>query len=208
MAALGLSATAAWMTLTWRGELQPGEQVIVLGAGGVVGQVAVQAARLRGARRVVAAARSDAAIDRASRAGADAVVRLDTDDVPELARRLTAACDGQADLVVDPLFGAPAAASLRALRPHGRLVNLGGSAGATAPIESAVLRGGPLRLLGYTNNELTSEQKAEALREILRHAAAGKLVVDFERVPLSGISEAWERQAQERADRRLVVDLT
>src|SRR3954454_18397812 len=51
-AALGLSAIAAWMALTWRGRLQPGEQVLVRGASGAVGQVAVQAARLLGAGRV------------------------------------------------------------------------------------------------------------------------------------------------------------
>src|SRR5919112_4947026 len=54
VAALGLSAVAAWMALTWRGGLRAGEQVLVLGAGGVVGQVAIQTARLHGARRVVA----------------------------------------------------------------------------------------------------------------------------------------------------------
>lgn len=56
VAALGLSAIAAWMAITWRGQLQPGEQVLVLGASGAVGQVAVQAARLLGAGRVIAAA--------------------------------------------------------------------------------------------------------------------------------------------------------
>ena len=45
------------MALTWRGKLQPGEQVLVLGASGAVGQVAVQAARLLGAGRVIAASR-------------------------------------------------------------------------------------------------------------------------------------------------------
>ena len=109
VAALGLSAVAAWMALTWRGELHPGEQVIVLGGGGTVGQVAVQAARLLGARRVIAGCRSDGAAERARRCGADAVVRLDTEDVAELARRFTDASDGPADLVIDPLFGAPAA---------------------------------------------------------------------------------------------------
>jgi NADPH:quinone reductase-like Zn-dependent oxidoreductase len=51
-AALGLSAIAAWMTLSWRGGLKPGEHVLVLGASGTVGQVGIQAARLLGAGRV------------------------------------------------------------------------------------------------------------------------------------------------------------
>jgi NADPH:quinone reductase-like Zn-dependent oxidoreductase len=208
VASLGLSAVAAWMALTWRGELTAGEQVVVLGAGGVVGQTAVQVARLRGARRVVAGCRSDAAADRAARSGADEVVRLDTDDVDELSRRFVAACDGPADLVLDPLFGAPATAALRALGPGGRLVNLGGSAGATAVFDSATLRSRSLRVLGYTNNELTADQRREALTALLGHAARGELSVDHEVVPLDRVAQAWDAQQSGRAGVRLVVDLT
>src|SRR5436305_5604006 len=80
-AALGLSSIAAWMALTWRGHLQPGEQVLVLGASGAVGQVAVQAAKLLGAGRVIAASRDEAARTRAFSQGADAVVDLSGNDV-------------------------------------------------------------------------------------------------------------------------------
>src|SRR5689334_7215518 len=80
-AALGLSAIAAWMALTWRGHLQPGEQVLVLGASGAVGQVAVQAAKLLGAGRVIAASRDEKARTRALSLGADATVDLTGDDV-------------------------------------------------------------------------------------------------------------------------------
>src|SRR6266700_1587698 len=93
-AALGLSAIAAWMALTWRGKLQPGEQVLVLGASGAVGQVAVQAARLLGAGRVIAASRDEGGRSRALSFGADAVVDLTGDDVDEISRRIAAACDG------------------------------------------------------------------------------------------------------------------
>ncbi|MBW0092337.1 zinc-binding alcohol dehydrogenase family protein, partial [Pseudonocardia sp. KRD-188] len=89
--ALGLSAVAAWMCLTWRGRLAPGETVLVLGAGGAVGETAVQLARLAGAGRVVACARSASALDRARRHGADATVLLDGDD---WTARMTAATDG------------------------------------------------------------------------------------------------------------------
>ncbi|MEV4566350.1 zinc-binding alcohol dehydrogenase family protein [Nonomuraea sp. NPDC049419] len=205
VAALGLSAVAAYQALTWRGELAAGEQVLVLGAGGVVGQAAVQLARVAGARRVVAAARSAAGRERAGKAGADAVVTLDTDDVAELAHRLSAACDGPLDLVLDPLFGAPAAAALRVLRPHGRLVNLGGSAGETSPLDSSTLRSRSLRLLGYTNNELTSEQRAAAVAKVAELAASGRLHVDHEAVPLEEVASAWERQSAGTTTGRLVL---
>ncbi|MEV4805496.1 zinc-binding alcohol dehydrogenase family protein [Nonomuraea sp. NPDC049421] len=205
VAALGLSAVAAYQALTWRGELAAGEQVLVLGAGGVVGQAAVQLARVAGARRVVAAARSAAGRERAEKAGADAVVALDTDDVAELTHRLSAACDGPLDLVLDPLFGAPAAAALRVLRPHGRLVNLGGSAGETSPLDSATLRSRSLRLLGYTNNELTREQRAAAVAKVAELAASGRLHVDHEAVPLEEVASAWERQSAGTTAGRLVL---
>ncbi|MEU6426871.1 zinc-binding dehydrogenase [Microbispora sp. NPDC046973] len=205
VAALGLSAVAAHMALTWRGELTPGEQVVVLGAGGVVGQAAVQIARIAGARRVVAGARSPAARERARRAGADAVVALDTGDVATLAARFAEACDGPADLVLDPLFGPAAAAAARALRQAGRWVNLGSSADETCPIDSATLRSRSLRLLGYTNNELTSEQRAASIVFVAEQAALGRLAVACERVPLEEAGAAWRRQAAGTASGRIVL---
>ena len=205
VAALGLSAVAAWTALTWRGELSAGEQVVVLGAGGVVGQVAVQAARLLGASRVVAGCRSTTAAERAARLGADAVVRLDTEDLDDLVPRFLEATGGSADLVIDPVFGAPAAAALRSLAPYGRLVNLGSSASPTAPIDSVTLRSRSLRILGYTNNELSAEQRADALGDVLRAASAGSLTVDYAMAPLDDVSEAWSRQASGTADRRIVL---
>jgi NADPH2:quinone reductase len=205
VAALGLSAIAAYMALTWRGELARGETVLVLGAGGVVGQAAIQIARLYGAARVVAAARSHAGQQRALAAGADAVVALDTDDVAELAAQLGSAADGPVDLVVDPLFGVPAAAAARCLRPGGRLVNLGGSADEHCPLDSSTIRSRSLRVLGYTNNELAREQKADAMTAVARHAAEGRLTVAHEVVPLEGATEAWQRQAEGRTTGRLVL---
>jgi NADPH:quinone reductase-like Zn-dependent oxidoreductase len=76
VAALGLSAVAAWMALTWRARMRPGERVLVLGAGGTVGQVAAQAAAALGASAVVAASRRAAARRRALDRGATAVVDL------------------------------------------------------------------------------------------------------------------------------------
>ncbi|HET6626580.1 MAG TPA: zinc-binding dehydrogenase [Nocardioidaceae bacterium] len=208
VAALGLSAVAAWMALTWRAELRPGEQVLVLGGGGVVGQVAVQAARLLGARRVVAACRSRTAQERARDRGADAVVELgDEDTADELVDRLAASCDGEVDVVIDPLCGLSATAALRLLAPRGRLVNLGSSAGATATFASADLRSKTAAVLGYTNNGVTSAQKAQALTEVLEHAAAGRLTVAHECVRFDQLPEAWARQAAGQADRRIVVTL-
>jgi NADPH:quinone reductase-like Zn-dependent oxidoreductase len=192
-AALGLSAIAAWMALTWRGGLARGERVLVLGASGAVGQVAVQAARLLGAGRVTAACRDGHGRDRALDLGADAVADTTGDDQETIAARLADAAGGGVDLVLDPVWGMPAAAAARVLSPSGRLINLGSSAGALASLASAALRSGMLSVLGYTNNALTSEQRSAALGEILGHAAAGRLTVDRHVMPLSRAAEGWSR---------------
>ena len=204
VAALGLSAVAAWMALTWRGRLTAGERVLVLGGGGAVGQVAVGAARLLGAARVVAVCRSAAAADRARAAGAEDVVTPD-DDVDTLTERLRAAVGGAVDVVVDPVFGGMATAAARVLAPGGRLVNLGSAAGDEAAFSSTVLRSRSAEVLGYTNNALTPDQRAGALAAVLGHAAQGRLGVAHEVLPLAAVERAWRRQATGDAGVRFVL---
>jgi NADPH:quinone reductase-like Zn-dependent oxidoreductase len=194
-ASLGLSAVAAWMSLTWRAGLRAGERVVVLGAGGAVGQVAVGAARLLGAARVVAVCRPGSSVERARRAGADEVVES-TEDVDALTGALRNACGGDVEVVIDPVFGTAATAAARVLAHGGRLVNLGGASGDTAQFSSAVLRSRTAAVLGYTNNALSSAQRADAIGAVLGHAAAGRLAVEHEVLPMSRVAEAWERTAQ------------
>jgi NADPH:quinone reductase-like Zn-dependent oxidoreductase len=203
-AALGMSAVAAWTVLTDRARLRPGERVLVLGAGGAVGQVAVAAAKLLGAGRVVAACRSGEAQERARRAGADAVVPLEG-DADSLTARFQDACGGSVDVVVDPVFGVAATAASRVLADRGRLVNLGGASGDTAEFSSAVLRSRTADVLGYTNAALTADQRRAALEAVFRHAGAGALAVAHEQIPLADAADAWQRQAAGRAGVRLVL---
>ncbi|MBO0790268.1 MAG: zinc-binding dehydrogenase, partial [Ktedonobacteraceae bacterium] len=142
-----------------------------------------------------AASRDEVGRTRALSLGADAVVDLTGDDVDEISRRIAAACDGPLHLVIDPVWGLPAEAAIRVLAPEGRLVNIGSAAGPVVRFESAIIRSRLHAILGYTNNALTHEQKAEALTQILTHAAAGRCTVERETIPLVHVAEAWERQA-------------
>src|SRR5215211_3669213 len=143
----GIAGLAAWLGLEWRAGLREGETVLVLGASGVVGQIAVQAARLLGAGRVVAAARSAETLEGAGRLGADATVRVDA--VDDLAAAFAEAGGGGVDVIVDPVWGKPAAAAVQAANRGGRLVQIGQSAGADALISSAAVRGRMLAILGH-----------------------------------------------------------
>jgi NADPH:quinone reductase-like Zn-dependent oxidoreductase len=203
-AALGMSGVAAWMALTDRAQLQPGERVIVLGSGGTVGQLAVGLARLLGAGRVVGVSRSDAAAARATAAGADQVVHL-SGDVDALSGRLQDAVGGAVDVVVDTIFGVAATAASRSLAPFGRLVNIGGLSGDNAEFSSAVLRSRTASVLGYTNALLTADRRRGALDAVLGHAAAGRLTVAHDVLPLADVATAWARQASGDAGARLVL---
>jgi len=194
-ASLGVAGLAAWLGLEWRGRLQRGETALVLGASGPVGQIAVQAARLLGAGRVVAAARSEQGLTRAAELGADATVRIGA--VDDLAEALRAAAGGEGpDVILDPLWGEPAVAALRAAAPGARLVQLGQSAGAEAAVPSATVRGKALSIVGHSNFRTPAEVKWEAYRRLAEHAGAGELVLDLERVPLEQVADAWRRQGE------------
>jgi NADPH2:quinone reductase len=182
----GIAGLAAYLALD-KARVADGETVLVLGASGPVGLVAVQLAKLRGAR-VIAAARREVS-------GADEFISL-ADGVPAFP---------EIDVVIDPLWGEPAAAALRALRFHGRLVQLGQSAGGEATFASADIRFKELQILGHTNFASPFEERAAALQAMWRHAAAGELHVDVERVPLADAAAAWERQADAPGAKLVII---
>jgi NADPH2:quinone reductase len=200
---LGVAGLAAWLGLEWRGRLAQGETVLVLGASGVVGQIGVQAARLLGAGRVVAAARSPEGLDRARELGADAAVRLD--EPADLAAALREAAGGGGfDLVLDPLWGEPALAALAALKPFGRAVNMGQSAGAELTLPSTAVRAKPIELIGHTSYTAPEERRAAAYERMARHARDGELRVGIERLALDDVPDAWRRQGSS-PHRKLVI---
>jgi NADPH2:quinone reductase len=166
-AACGIAGIAGWAPVAHRAPVRADDRVLVLGATGTVGSVAIQAASLLGAERVVAAGRDPARLERAVGLGADASVRLEGDD---LADRLRDACGGEGPtLVVDLLWGAPVRAAVAAAAPGARIVHLGQSAGPEATFSSADVRGKQLSILGYSNFRLTED--AQGRRPSLRGLA-------------------------------------
>ncbi len=200
-AAIGVAGLAGWMSVRHRGGLVPGETVVVLGAGGVVGQVAVQAARMGGAGLVVAVARSSAGRDRALRLGAD--VALGTGG--ELPAALGKACGEGADLVVDALWGDSAAAAIGALRRGGRIVQVGNAEGPSMDLVAGPLRGGRLDLLGFSVLVEDPSDLARGYAELGAAAAAAEVVLEVETVPLVDARSAWARQMAGTGGRKLVL---
>jgi NADPH:quinone reductase-like Zn-dependent oxidoreductase len=203
-AALGIAGLAGWLPFAWRAPLEGGENVLVLGATGSVGLVAVQTAKLLGAGRVVAAGRSAAGLERAISVGADATVRLDETD--DLVAAFKDAFGGEGpSYVFDPLWGDPAAAAAQAAVPWARIVNLGQSAGATSELASAAVRFKSLSILGHTNFAVPADELADHYRRLVEHVTSGDIRFEVERVPLDGVADAWRRQAEGPGAKLVVV---
>jgi NADPH2:quinone reductase len=202
-AGLGIAGLAGWLPLAWRAPLEGGENVLVLGATGSVGLVAVQVAKLLGAARIVAAGRSAAGLERAAHLGADATIRLDEAD--DLVAAFRDAFGGEGpNYVFDPLWGEPAAAAVQAAVPWARVVNLGQSAGPMSELASAAVRFKSLTIFGHTGFAPAPDVLAEHYRRLVEHAIAGEIVLEVDRIPLDSVADAWRRQA-DGAGAKLVV---
>lgn len=176
--ALGIAGLAGWMPLAWRAPVREGDRVLVLGATGTAGQVALQAARLLGAAHVVAAGRNPDGLDWALELGADEAVGLDGDF-------------GEPTYVFDPLCGEPLERAVAAAAPGARIVQLGQSAGASATLPSAAIRGKHLEILGYSDFVVPGDVLAEHYVRLVGHAVAGEIRVRLEQVGLDEIGAAW-----------------
>lgn len=189
----GIAGVAGWVPVATRAPVEPSDRVLVLGATGTVGSVALQAARLLGAERIVAAGRNLAKLERALALGADATVVLDGDGLAETFRE---ACGGDGPtLVVDPLWGEPARAAVDAAARGARIVQLGQSAAPEATLTSGSVRLKGLSILGHSNFVLPAAELRKAYLEVAEHVAAGRIAIEYETYPLDGVATAWQAQA-------------
>jgi NADPH:quinone reductase-like Zn-dependent oxidoreductase len=202
-AALGNTGLGAWLAVAWRSRLRPGETVLVLGATGAVGSVAVQAANLLGAGRVVAAARPGERLRRLLDRGADAVVELDGGT--DLTAAIKEAAGGAVDVTIDTLWGEPAQAAIAAAARWARHVQVGQIAGVDMQLPAPAVRSVSLDLCGFSVAHPPVEVRREAYLRLTTHAARGELAVDVERFPLEQVAAAWERQRQATGGVKLVL---
>lgn len=189
---------SAWLALVWRAALREGETVLVLGATGVAGQMAVQLAKHLGAGRVIAAGRSAAMRERLPSLGADVVVDL-AGDASTLAARFREAAAGPIHVVVDFLWGAPAEAAIEAVTlrglahaaPRVRYVQVGESAGRTITLPAAVLRSSGLEITGTGAGTVPVTEIVRAVPTVLGLIARGVLAPAVRCLPLSEVERAW-----------------
>jgi NADPH2:quinone reductase len=198
-AALANPGMSSWVALKARARFVPGERVLILGATGAAGQLAVQIAKLLGARRVVAAGRNPEALALLKERGADAVISLE--QRPEELKSAFRAelLEHGADVVLDYLWGGPAESLLAAIAEKGvsraapriRFVQVGSSAGPSISLAAATLRGSGVELLGSGFGSASMDEIFAMLAEFLQHAGELGATMRIERVPLRDVETRW-----------------
>ena len=201
---------SSWVALRQPVSFQAGQDVLVLGATGNAGQLAVQIAKLFGARQIIAAGRDPQRLASLPALGATATVPLDAGaaTVPLSADPLgqTAA---DVDVVLDYLWGEPAVAAMIAILTNradrGKpltWIEIGSVAGATAAIPSAALRQARLQIVGSGQGSVSTREYLAELRALADAIAAGTLDIDARAVPLANVEQAW---AAADANHRVVL---
>lgn len=192
-AAIATAGLASWIALTRRARLAAGQSVLVVGATGAAGRMAVQVARHLGAARVVAVGRNRARLD-----DVDASARIVLDDAADQALRTE--FDRGIDVVLDFVWGAPASRIIHAAtanrgarsgEPRLRYVQLGTVAGDEIALRGDSLRSSGLELLGSGIGSVAMGELLAGAGELLSVAPAAGFDPPFASVALDQVGDAW-----------------
>lgn len=196
-AAIANPGMSALLSLKNRAALAQGETVLIMGATGVAGRLAIQAARYLGAKRIIAVGRN---VDALASESVDQIIGLNH---PEDAIRAAFAAEAAngIDVIIDYLWGRPTELLLEALAKgfkatstrSTRLVEVGESAGKTIALPGAILRSIDLTLIGSGFGSVPLDRIFAAIPTLFSMAAAGSFKVEVEPVPLIDVEAAWAR---------------
>lgn len=187
-AALGVPGMAAWLALTRSAQLTNGESVLVLGATGAVGTLALQIARALGADKVVGTARDTFGLERVEKLGGIPASVANPADFDAALHSLN---PGGFDVVIDLLWGEPLAVAATHLARGARIVQVGNSAGPTSTINAPAFRNTGSALLGHSNFLVTPQERLAAFRHVAELAAEGRIDVAADAIGFADFPQAW-----------------
>jgi NADPH:quinone reductase-like Zn-dependent oxidoreductase len=199
-------AMASWVALRRRITFEPGQSVLVLGATGNAGQLAVQVAKHLGASSVVAAGRDPERLEALLDVGADRLVSLvGSDAAADLGR-----AGQRIDVVLDFLWGEPTTTAMVALATRradaGQLltwVEIGSLAGRSAAIPSAALRATRLQIVGSGQGSVPTAEIAAELSDLAQVVDSASLQIASVSRPLREVTAAWQEATDSRS--RIVI---
>jgi NADPH:quinone reductase-like Zn-dependent oxidoreductase len=210
-AALPNAVIGSAMALHFRGKMEPGMTVLINGATGITGQVAVQVARHYGAANIIVTGRNSAILGKLKSLGANMVISLEQAADHFTKQLKESHGETPIDLVLDYLWGSPMEWVLKALQAGGprkvRIVTVGDAAGSHLNLASILLRSVAIDLLGSGIGSLSPQELSkfdtEVLPEMFQLAADGKLVIDTQNEPLENIQQVWNQES--KVGKRIVI---
>ncbi len=194
----GMSSVAA---LKYRASFKAGDTVLINGATGTAGQLAVQLARHMGAKKVIATGRNAAALQHLERLGADVTISLLLDP-KDLEAAFAEQLGGEGvDIILDYIFGHSAETLLAVCAktaPRGkalRYVVIGGSSGQEITLPSPILRAIPLAMMGSGIGSVPPDALTSAVHDVMQAAGPAHLEIDILPVPLSEVTRIWDKNS-------------
>jgi NADPH:quinone reductase-like Zn-dependent oxidoreductase len=201
---------SSWVALRRRVEFSPGQSILILGATGSAGQLAIQIAKHLGAGEVIAAGRGIEKLAALGGLGADATVDLAAD--PDRVAAELGAQAGNVDVVLDYLWGTPAQAAIMPLLTsrddRSRLlswIQIGAIAGPDIALPSAALRQANVRFLGSGQGSISARGILEVLPSLVDEIDKGTFSIDAVSHPLAEVGELWNHTAA-RSTERIVFE--
>jgi len=200
-AAIVIPGMSSWAALKERAHLIAGENVLINGATGTSGRLAVQIAKYMGAKRVIATGRNVEALEQLMGIGADATVPL-TRSPKELETAFKEQFGGEGvDVVLDYLWGQSAETLIMAAAKAGkdavpiRFVQIGAVSGGTIALQSAALRSSALVLMGSGIGSIPLKGLVGAISGVLQAVVPGKLKIETKVVPLAEVEDTWNQDS-------------
>jgi NADPH:quinone reductase-like Zn-dependent oxidoreductase len=214
-AALPNAVIGAAMGLRFKAEIQPGDTILINGATGFTGRVAVQIAKYYGAKKVIATGRNPNSLKALLDLGADEIISFNQPDDNFVSQIQELHSHTPIDVIIDYLWGHPAELLLQALQGKGsfthrtRFVSVGDTAGDMLQLSSATLRSVNLQLCGSGLGSLTCQNLgilfSEILPEMFQLAATGKLIIETVNFPLAQIESIYNTPVPD--GKRLVIEM-
>ena len=214
-AALPNAVIGAAMGLRFKANIQPGDTVLINGATGVTGRIAVQIAKYYGAKKAIATGRNQESLQVLLDLGADEIVSVQQTDADFVTQIQTIHNETPIDVIIDYLWGHSAELLLTALKGKGsfthrtRFVSVGSISGEVIQLSASTLRSVDLQLsgsgLGSLSRQDIGKLFTEILPEMFQLAADGKLKIETVRVPLDEIESTYNSAITD--GKRLVIEM-
>jgi NADPH:quinone reductase-like Zn-dependent oxidoreductase len=194
-AAIAIPGMSSWVALKERAKFAAGETVLVNGATGASGRLAVQVAKYLGAKKVIATGRRAAALQSIKALGADETILL-VENKDALENTFKEQFAGGIDVVLDYLWGQSAECLLTAGSKTGtgapiNFIQIGTAGGTNITLPGAILRSTPIEIMGSGLGSVPINRIVGAIEQVLQVAVAGHFEIATKPIPLSEVEQAW-----------------